>query len=355
MNKLSLGINKQKAKLLSKIGRLEISQDPEYDRIHTEYQEKRKSVTDTIRNFKQVSDHVHALSTSLASLMQSVQNTYDPTDPIHSHMEQISHSLEQFDENVVQQFQKELQYQCLDEVTNYVAQLDTPKESIRQRDRLKIEYDEKRTQLNKLNESKKSTAPQKIPAAKEKLEQAESAYNKGRYQAKADMAALINDHGKHMDPVVVSLQHSLATLAEGMGSTIGGFDRVAQSIESQQFNREKISVSQHENSSVDIQHETSLHQDGHDTMDQPQGDHSLHVPNKSVKPSRSKVPEEFLTEWYFLDDDMNQKGPFDFLEMQIKHSEGEVRDDTNVFGADMTDWMEVAQVPKLKTALEAIK
>eukprot|EP00818_Percolomonas_sp_WS_P007779 CAMPEP_0117445168 /NCGR_PEP_ID=MMETSP0759-20121206/5647_1 /TAXON_ID=63605 /ORGANISM="Percolomonas cosmopolitus, Strain WS" /LENGTH=354 /DNA_ID=CAMNT_0005237317 /DNA_START=108 /DNA_END=1172 /DNA_ORIENTATION=+ len=353
---------------MSKMGRLDISNDEQYDELYARYQHKKKNTQDTIKQFKQVSENLHALSLSISQLVQGIANTYENSDPIHPHIEQMSRALEQFDENYVQLFQKEVQFNCVDNVTNYIAELEAPKQMLLQRDKAKIEYDEKSTQMKKLMESKKPNAAQKMPLAREKLQHAESLYNTTRHQAKKQMADLINAHGRHMDPVLVSMNRSVASLAGGMNNTLGQYDSIAETIEGSPLKRQQVTVEAEESSSVgEMQNFGSESHDGsggHTPFGGSSGTSTTAALQRTSYPSHSsmgsappppptsrEIPPEFNSEWYYLDENLEQKGPYDFHDMRRMFQSLTINDSTHVFGGEMSDWQEIAEVVGLKMAL----
>lgn len=399
MNKITLNINKKKAQIMSKIGRLEITQDTEYDTLLSMHQNHKKQVQETIKQFKNVSDNFISLSASLAQLVQSIQNTYQQNDPIHPYIEKMAHQLEIFDENYVQKFQKEIQFSCVDAIMNFFVSLDGPKQSIHQRDKSKIEYDEKRTQLNKLLDSKKPNIQQKIILAREKLQFAESNYQNSRFNAKKEMAALLNEHGTNFDPPLIAFQNSICSLAHGMEKTIGQLGEIAEDLELHPLNREKIEIINKPLEDDEVYEDSEglselssgpssniANSSISTSYDNYKGDalESNYIPNSqtNILPqqniqnneldlffdefpkndnnisqsqpihSSSLFPEEFDTDWYYLNDDLTQLGPVPIPELALLFKNGQITGSTLVFGGDMTDWLELFQVPRLRLLFE---
>lgn len=63
------------------------------------------------------------------------------------------------------------------------------------------------------------------------------------------------------------------------------------------------------------------------------------------------MPPEYEGEWFFLDEKVQQQGPFTYAQVKQKFKSGAITLETHIFGADFPDWKQIKSDNKLKTHL----
>lgn len=70
---------------------------------------------------------------------------------------------------------------------------------------------------------------------------------------------------------------------------------------------------------------------------------------KNIYPSATQVHEK--SEWYYLDSQTVQKGPFSWREMKDLYSKNEISTSTYIYGGDLEGWTVIGTNPSLLSKL----
>jgi hypothetical protein len=232
--------------------------------------------------------------------------------------------------------QNQVTSHILDPTNAYIVRFPAAKDLHKQRKKLLLEYDFFRDKVKTLSE-KQSKNPLELPKAKEKMNVAKDDYDQVNALTKNAITELLDSKAEVYAPVVEQLIGNLIQYNDRTSATMNRLKR---------FGAEPLygaSRSSEISSSAQI------------------GGGSAPVvqPRQSITPAtqpRSKeapVPPQFDCEWFFLDANVEQQGPFSFKELRQKFKTGVVTDQTHIFGGELSDWKMISAIPDFKRALTA--
>ncbi len=217
----------------------------------------------------------------------------------------------------------------MDPTNAYIVRFPAAKDLHKQRKKLLLEYDFFRDKVKNLTE-KQSKNPLELPKMKEKMNVAKDDYEQANALTKSAIQELLEDKAPTYAPVVEQL----------IGNLIQYNDRTAVTMNRlKKFGAEPLGGG----SSVTRTESRPQSNVGSRPPMQPMGGGAKEAP----------IPPQFNCEWFFLDANVEQKGPFSFKEMRQKFKTGIINAETHVFGGDLSDWKTISAVPNMKQALSA--
>jgi len=222
----------------------------------------------------------------------------------------------------------------LDPTNAYIVRFPAAKDLHKQRKKLLLEYDFFRDKVKNLTE-KQSKNPLELPKMKEKMNVAKDDYDQVNALTKSAIIELLESKAPVYAPVVEQL----------IGNLIQYNDRTAVTMSRlKKFGAEPLQGSAR---AVTEERPST----GAPRQQQPQPGVQPRQPTSSGK--EAPVPPQFECEWFFLDGNVEQQGPFSFKDLRQKFKTGIITDQTHVFGGELSDWKMISAIPDFKKSLTA--
>jgi len=278
------------------------------------------------------------MSTTLHFLAEDFRDLYSHTnDETKKEASILLMSIaEELESKAVIPFQNQVTTHILDPTNAYIARFPPAKDLHKQRKKLLLEYDFFRDKVKGLSE-KQSKNPLELPKMKEKMNAAKDDYDQVNALAKSAISELLESKGPVYAPVVEQLIGNLIQYNDRTSGTMNKLKRFGaepQSGNNQARSPEPSSMGGRESSVPPMTQS-----------------------RQPMYPSASKetlvVPPKFDCEWFFLDNNVEQQGPFTFQDMRQKFKSNVINDQTHVFGGELSDWKMISSIPDLKRSLTA--
>ncbi len=202
------------------------------------------------------------------------------------------------------------------------------------------EYDYYRTKVKNLME-KQNKDPMKLPQNKDKMNKKKEELDAIQFEASSKMSEIVNEQPIVFAPLTNTTIASLLQYSNKVFSTLNGIS-ILQDPSGHASNIG--TVNQYAN--VDLSYNAPTKPQPSAPRVQPRSN-SLH--------KTEPVPPKFNVEWFYLDSEMQQKGPLNFNNLKTKYKTKELNEQTFVFGAaEQTDWKTIGDYSELKRVLSDI-
>jgi hypothetical protein len=335
MDKIKNALHRTTQTVNEKLGKAEATNDEEYDLMHKQFVNSLAVSESFSKHVQQLVENFSAMTAVLTFVCEDLNDLYSKSDDVNKRQlaEEIMAVSVEIEKKGVLKFQEQVVANIVTPINEYISRFDNVKQLHKQRCDLVKEYDYHRNRVQKMSETQ-SKDPLKLPKEKEllrvKKEDMETVVN----LTKEKMRELID-----VKPVVFS-----GVSEQTIGSLIYYYDAVKRAFDKlKRFSAEPLAGSA-KATSVETPQAQTTKQKSLPTL-QPQ--------QQQVGSASFKVPPKYDCEWHYLDSDVNQQGPFNFMQLKAKFKQGIINNSTHVFGGDMSDWQTISDTPELFKALSA--
>ncbi len=228
-----------------------------------------------------------------------------------------------------------------------------------------LEYEYHRDRVQKLSE-KQGKNPMELPKAKEQMEKSKAEYEEADAHSKLCIQDILDERMEIYDPWVSMLFIEVADYSDAMAKVASKLKEPAKTLQATGGKRIYHGPEDGDEDFEDLVNQSSSTpssdpyeykpptRTGTVVGNQHAAPPSSNLPKRSasVMVSSFAVPPEYNCEWYYLDTNVQQKGPVTFNVLRQKFKSGELNPSSHVFGADMADWKTIQSVPKLLQVLQ---
>jgi len=346
MDSLKSALRRGTQTIKEKLGKAQTTVDEDYNILYGQFDTTYKTSQNFAKHVGQLVENFHAMSTTLHFLAEDFRDLYSHTnDETKKEASILLMSIaEELETRAVLPFQNQVTSHILDPTNAYVVRFPAAKDLHKQRKKLLLEYDFFRDKVKGLSE-KQSKNPLELPKMKEKMNVAKDDYEQLNALAKNAIQELLDSKGPVYAPVVEQLIGNLIQYNDRTSVTMNRLKKFGAEPLAGGGSSRSPEVASSYNS-------TSVSSGGSAPVAQPRNSQ----PQQPLYPSARKedpVPPKFDCEWFFLDNNVEQQGPFTVKEMRQKFKTNTINDQTHVFGGELSDWKMISAVQDLKKCLSA--
>lgn len=345
-------IKKATTTVRAKVTKYEISQDEEYDALLEKYKASKKNSLAIEKQLKVLSENIQGVGNSLQKLTQLFALEYDSSDVMGHHIAQLHQIMQQFQVQATEEFEQAIQKRCIAHVKNYCVALEGATKSIDTRDKTKYTFDDARYKLSQLIDSKKPVDQVKFKNYQHDLANQTATYNSVAYQCKKELYELVN--ARAHNATIAAFSESLSTFTQQTNRILSQSVTVAQSISQVPTYHDKYPEHRETVRPSELNQQPQagfISSFNPSSFSTPNTTNSSSTSSITPSASRSPVPSEFDTEWFYLDKNVNQQGPVTFDQLRSLYKSGGVTASTHVFGGNLTDWSAISTVKNLSAYL----
>ncbi|KAL0491537.1 hypothetical protein AKO1_010280 [Acrasis kona] len=338
MDSLKSAFRRTTQTVMEKFGKAEGTIDTDYQDIYTQFNSTWKTSQGFSKHVGQLIENFHAMSINLHFLAEDFRDLYSHTADAQKKEASVllMGIAEELENKAVLPFQNQVTTHILNPTNIYVERFPPAKDLHNQRKKLLLEYDYYRDKVKGLTE-KQSKNPLELPKMKEKMNVAKDDYDRINDLTKSTMTDILSSKSEVYSPVVEQLIGNLIQYNERTSATMSKLKK---------FGREPLA------GNVPSPVSPTLHSST--TVTAHQRELPARVQSMSLGGAKeAPIPPQFKCEWFYLDNNVEQQGPFDFIDMRKKFKSGVISDQTHVFGGELSDWKTVATVPNMKKELQA--
>lgn len=308
-----LGLNKNTNKTV----------DEEYNRLKLSFDNNEKLSANLNKHVAQLIENYHAMSTILHFIAEDVRDIYAGTE-FEENAKKFMAASQEIEKKCVIPFQEKATSAIVDPVKQYHSEFAPLRKLHDNRNKLKQEQEFYSQKVTTLASKQNNKNPLELPKAKEKLASAEEEFEKGDMMTKQEFTSIIEKRVDVYNPAFNTLLESMSTF-----------------------------YSETSNICVPLQ-QAKISGDVAPVVAAPKkAPQALPQAPSSKSAASVSVPEEFNSEWFYLDENVAQQGPITFAELKKKFKSGQFNGDSYVFGGEMADWGQIKVVPKLLSTLLA--
>jgi hypothetical protein len=337
MDSLKSALRRGTQTIKEKLGKSQTTVDEEYVAMYGQFDITHKTSKNFVKHVGQLIENFHAMSSTLHFLAEDFRDLYSHTnDETKKEASLLLMSVaEELENKAVIPFQNQVTAHILDPANAYLARFPAAKDLHKQRKKLLLEYDYYRDKVQSLSE-KQSKNPLELPKVKEKMNQAKDDYEQINALTKNAITELLESKGPVYAPVVEQLIGNLIQYNDRTSNTMNKLKKFgAEPLAGAAKSSEQVTANVGGSSSPA-------------PVAQPR--------TQRMYPQASKeapVPPQFDCEWFYLDSNVEQQGPFTFKDMRQKFKSNAINAQTHVFGGELSDWKMISDVPDFKRALSA--
>jgi len=311
---------KLKYNIAAKTGRITKSVDEEYNHLKMQYELTKKTSANISNHLKSLVNHFHGFSTSLQLLAEDMRSMYDSDDPMFKIAENIEKTSNEIDQQYLQQFESDLQSKAIDLIEQFRVTLDEMKHPMKYREKIKRDYDFAAADVKKYTE-KPPKDPSKLPRAKEKFNKIKGEYEQVTQEVKSKFEEIQARKPSYVDPAI-----------KAMGLlTMNLLKNIATKAESSFSELESVKIER--------------------SPPQPKKKTPFYPTPEPVVPMSSEASRYEVVDWFYLDENTEQKGPINFTTLKNLYKEKVINDDTHVYEENMTEWKMIRDLPNVKALL----
>lgn len=344
-------LKKATSQVRAKVTKYEITQDEEYDNLLEDYKASKKNVQKIQKDLKGMSEHLKGFSQCFQRFTNDIAQEYPASDVMRQYIAQLHQLAEQFNETCVEEFDSAVQQKCITHSKNFGLSLDGVSKTIESRDKAKYNFDNARYKVVQMLESKKPVDHQKYKGAQRDLEVNTATYNTAAYQCKKELYNLTRSKAHNI--TLSALCEAMAAFSNQTQQTLGQLNNLSQDIYQEGTYEDTYSGSDETVKPVELNLDP---QAGFTNSVETSSSHapspsSVPPPSHGISQSSSQIPPEFDTEWYYLDNAMQQQGPHSLDELKELFRSNTVTASTHVFGGSLQDWAPLSSVQGLMPLL----
>jgi hypothetical protein len=337
MDSLKSALRRGTQTIKEKLGKAQTTVDDEYQTMYGQFDSTYKTSQNFVKHVGQLVENFHAMSSTLHFLAEDFRDLYSHThDEAKKEASLLLMSIaEELEKNAVLPFQNQVTSHILDPTNAYIVRFPAAKDLHKQRKKLLLEYDFFRDKVKALTE-KQSKNPLELPKMKEKMNVAKDDYDQVNSLTKNAINEILDSKAVVFAPVVEQLIGNLIQYNDRTSVTMNRLKKFgAEPLAGSSRSPEVASSSQVGGGSPSVQPRQPATQ-----------------PRQPVS-KEAPIPPQFDCEWFFLDGNVEQQGPFSFKDLRQKFKSGAITDQTHVFGGELSDWKMISAIPDFKRSLTA--
>jgi len=344
MDSIKSALRRGTQTIKEKLGKSQMTVDDDYVAMYAQFDSTFKTSQNFHKHVGQLIENFHQMSSTLHFLAEDFRDLYSHTnDETKKEASQILMAIaEELETKAVIPFQTQITTHILEPTAIYVDRFPPAKDLHKQRKKLLLEYDFFRDKVKGLTE-KQSKNPLELPKMKEKMNAAKDDYDQVNALTKNAIMDLLDSKAPVYAPVVEQLIGNLIQYNERTSTTMNRLKK---------FGAEPLAGGS-------APSQRAQEPQGGARMNNIGGEKSFSPPVQARSPQPSLpsrepiVPPKFDCEWFFLDSNVEQQGPFTFKEMRQKYKSSVINDQTHIFGGELADWKMISDISEFKRALSA--
>jgi hypothetical protein len=272
--------------------------------------------------------HLNGFSSSLKLLSVDIINMFGKEDPMAEYAKILDQVSCDIDSLALNPTLEKLKMNCVEPLDKVLIIFDeVKKKQVKQRNDIKIEYDLASSDFKKITEQPQQKDPNKLIKAKERFNKAKESYETISVEVKQKFQEIESSKESTADPCIKSLaQYSEDCLV----TILDCFKKFNQPLEKYEprTSSQKTFVESKFSESLDLNKTQSI-----------------------SSPTTSGGNDWTKMEWFYLDANVEQKGPVSFAEMKSLYQKKKIDNDTNIFCDSMTSWKTIGEFPEFKDLL----